>query len=117
VRGQTSSTGETLGVGDRLKIQVFPLGCHSSSCTDAHVSTCSVSGDSTFTAAGEFCLGPAPFPRGPCSADCNGGGFADCESTATLTAGQHTVTLGALSVTFTVPSTLQFGGECDGQPF
>jgi len=117
VRGQQGSSGEAIAVGDKLKIQVYPRGCLSSSCTRVDVHTCSVSGSADFTSDGRFCLASTAVPGGGCTADCNGGGFADCESTATLTAGQHTVTLGTLSVTFTVPSTLQFGGECDGQPF
>jgi hypothetical protein len=117
VRGQQGSTGEAIAAGDKLKIQVYPRGCFSSGCTRADVHTCTVSGGADFTAEGTFCLTSTARPGVGCTGDCSGGGFADCESTTTLTAGQHTVTLGTMSVTFTVPSTLPFGGECDGNPF
>jgi hypothetical protein len=71
----------------------------------------------SFAVEGHFCLAGVSGPGGGCTPDCSGGGHADCESATTLTAGQHTVTLGNLSVTVTVPSMLPFGGSCDGSPF
>ena len=53
---------------------------------------------------------------GGCTPDCSGGGTPVCDS-APLAAGDYTATLGGLSVAFTVPSTLPFGGACDGDPF
>lgn len=117
VRGTLGSTSETIAVGDNLKIQVYPRGCFSSSCTSVVVAMCSVTGSSPFVADGRFCLADDSSPGVGCTADCNGGGFANCESPTTLTAGQRTVSLGTLSVTFTVPSTLPFGGRCDGSQF
>jgi hypothetical protein len=117
VRGVSGWTGESLNIGDKLKIMVMPRGCWSSSCTRSGESSCSVSvaGFFAFAAEGHFCL--AGTGASVCTPDCSGGRFAECESTATLPAGQNTVTLGNLSVTFTVPSTVPFGGTCVGSEF
>ena len=61
-----------------------------------------------------FCLEPTGGVI--CTADCNGGGFANC-SWGGVEAGSYTATLGGLSVSFTVPSTVPPGGICDGSPF
>jgi hypothetical protein len=118
VRGPTStSAGEPLKVGDKLKIQVEPRGCFSSSCTEVRVATCTVSGTAPLAVDAHFCLASSAAPGVGCTADCAGGGFAVCAPAAALTAGQHTVKLGGLSVTFSVPGNLPAGGECIGAPF
>jgi hypothetical protein len=112
VRGTPISSGDVLEVGQPLVIQVAPSGCHSSSCTRVVERTCSITADGDdFAAAASFCL--APTEDEACTADCGGGGFATCSSSVLLTAGVHTVSLGDLSVTFTVPSVLRPGEGCD----
>jgi hypothetical protein len=64
-----------------------------------------------------FCIGSTASAGVGCTTDCSGGGFATCDASGALTAGQHTVQLGGLSVTFTVPGLFPFGGECIGSPF
>jgi hypothetical protein len=81
------------------------------------VATCSVRGMMPFVVDAHFCLESSGGPGVACTADCSGGGYATCEPSAALTAGQHTVQLGGLSVTFTVPGALPVGGECIGSPF
>jgi hypothetical protein len=115
VRGTISGTEEILEEGDALRIQAIPSGCFSSGCTRVDVSTCSVElGDLAHSAQGEFCL--ASF-GGDCDPDCGGAGFAECTSEGGLEPGEHTVTLGDLSVTFSVPGVLPLGGICDGSAF
>jgi hypothetical protein len=112
VRGTPIDSGDALAVGQPLVIQVTPRGCHSSSCTRVVDKTCSITAaGEDFEAAASFCL--APTGDDACTADCGGGGFASCTSNVLLTEGVHTVRLGELSVTFTVPSVLRPGDECD----
>jgi hypothetical protein len=113
VRGTPSSAGRDMLVeGDKLRIQVTPDGCFSSSCTSVDVATCAVRGSGTaFTATSEFCLTEL-HDGTPCTEDCGGGGFAECEASAALSAGTHTVTLDTLSVTFTVPGLLDPDSSC-----
>ncbi len=99
-----------------VTFQVVPMGCLSSSCTIRHLTTCSVSrsgSSSDLTLSALFCLEGTG--GGACTADCGGGGFANCE--ITLEAGTYTATLDGLSVTFTVPSDVSGGTACDGSPF
>jgi hypothetical protein len=109
-------SGATLKVGQKLAIQVQPKGCFSSSCTQTQVATCSLEakGDD-FAAKAEFCLGSVQ--GGACTADCGGGHGAECQSEVTLTEGAHTVTLGDMSLTFTVPGTIPEDAICSGDRF
>jgi hypothetical protein len=114
--GPNNEAQMVLNVGDPLRIVVRPSGCWSSSCTDSQIASCSVSGNQPFVAQARFCL--AQLSRPACTDDCSGGGFARCESEATLTAGQHTVKIGNLSLDFTVPSTISgLLGLCMGRPY
>ncbi len=119
VRGAIGSGGgEPVAVGDKLKLQVTPKGCFSSSCTHADVAECSIaSSASSYAVDASFCLANTGGAMTACTADCGGGGFATCESLSSLSAGNKTITLGGLSVSFTVPSTLPLGGACNGSPF
>jgi hypothetical protein len=118
VVGTPIDSGDALAVGDKLTVRVTPGGCLSSSCTRVDVARCTITGAGPdFTAEGEFCLADTGGPGTACTADCGGGGFADCESEVTLSAGEYSVTLGDLSVTFTVPGTLGPGEGCDGTRF
>jgi hypothetical protein len=116
VRGTQGDTAELLTAGAPLSIQVTPRGCFSTSCSAAVVAECRVSGAGPFVVYGEFCIASPGGAQG-CTPDCSGGGHASCESDALLMPGQHTVSLGDLSVTFTVPGSVPFGGLCDGEPF
>jgi hypothetical protein len=113
VRGTPSSAGPDMLIeGDKLRIQVTPGGCFSSSCTSVDIATCAVRGSGTaFTAMSEFCLTEL-HDGTPCTEDCGGGGSAECEASATLSAGTHSVTLDALTVTFTVPGFLDPVASC-----
>jgi hypothetical protein len=107
---------EVLSADGPVTFQVFPKGCYSSSCTIVREASCEASpatgGAFELTAA--FCLESTEGPQG-CTADCNGGGVASCER-APAAAGQYRAKLGALEVTFDVPSALPVGGACDGDP-
>jgi hypothetical protein len=118
VRGTPDGENERIAVGDPLRIDVMPSGCYSSSCTDVVVETCSVAGGAPdFTASAELCHASNADPNVGCTTDCGGGGYAQCESEQPLAPGDYTVTLGELSVSFTVPGTLSIGAACDGSPF
>jgi hypothetical protein len=102
-----------LDVGDPLTIMVGASGCYSSSCTKTVIGECAVGevsgGD--YVATAQICLNVDS--SGDCTDDCGGAGSPRCESEPTLTAGTHTVRLGAFSVTFDVPSSLS-GASCSG---
>lgn len=118
LRGTPSGENELLEVGERLRVEVRPGGCHSSSCTVAHVKSCTVSSSGTnLVATGEFCLSSIGGPGIGCTADCGGGEMAACESDEPLQAGEYTITLGTLSVPFSVPGTLRPGRACVGSQF
>lgn len=118
VRGTLDGENERIDVGDPLRIDVRQSGCHSSSCTEVVVETCSITGTGPdFTASAAFCLASTADPNVSCTADCGGGGYARCESDERLEAGHYTVTLGDLSVSFTVPGMLSLGAACDGSQF
>jgi hypothetical protein len=114
VRGETTSNGEDLAADQPVRFQVYPKGCFSSACTNTVQATCSViTAGTSLTLQGQFCIelsGPCTLP------DCSGAGQATCTSGA-LPAGDYTATLGTLSVSFTVPSTISYGGVCDGDQF
>jgi len=118
VRGTpTGGAGEeSLTEGGALKFQVFPKGCHSSSCTKVVEATCAVqkNENNVITLGGKFCLAPTGAPA--CTPDCSGGGFGSCE-VASATAATYTAKLGALELTFTVPGTIPAGGNCVGSEF
>ena len=110
VRGTPGMTGEDITDTAPVGFQIEPEGCHSSACTIQRMAFCSVTVNGTNLALdGDFCLGF----EGPCTLpDCSGGGFTTCDSGQILSAGAYTVSHGTLSVSFTVPSTVPFGGEC-----
>jgi len=102
VMGLPLGSGDQISVGDRLQVGVTPQGCFSSSCTEAVIANCSVTGHGpTFEVSAEFCYATTDDP--PCTKDCSAGKAARCMSETPLAEGEHTVTLGDLSVTFTVP--------------
>ncbi|HEX2870478.1 MAG TPA: hypothetical protein VHP33_04465 [Polyangiaceae bacterium] len=118
VRGTPQANGESLAVGDALRVQVFPEGCRSSSATFVGNAECTLeSAGEDFSATGEICLGSVSAPGGGYTSDCAGGRFAECALDAALTAGEHTVTLDGQSIAFQVPSTLELGGACVGKQF
>lgn len=117
VRGTfTAGNVEKLDVGQPIKIQTKPKGCYSSSCTEIHTATCSATLDTFATdVTALFCLENIPDPA--CTADCSGGGFANCETPMITTMGTYTVTMGDLMLTVRIPSELPLGGSCVGDPF
>lgn len=118
VRGEVdaATNQEVLSADAPVQFQVFPQGCFSSSCTKIHEASCTAmeATDNVVQVNGTFCLEDIAAPA--CTADCNGGGFANC-ALSTLSAGTYTATLGALQITFDVPSNLPLGGVCVGQQF
>jgi hypothetical protein len=118
VRGETTQQEEQILEDKAVRIQVFPKGCFSSSCTKRHITNCSVTSgtENPVLVDALFCLEGTGGPGVPCSADCNGGGWAECK-TAGLSAGTYTVKVGSLSVEFDVPSTMPHGGTCAGAQF
>jgi hypothetical protein len=116
VRGDTSgATGEEVVADRPLRIEVMPGGCRSSSCTESRAAVCVATrtGDAIDVDA-RFCLDSTPAdPTQGCTDDCGGGGQAAC-FVDELPAGSYTITIGTLSVALDVPSTLPFGGACDG---
>ena len=89
-----------------------------SACTVVERAGCSTSlNGATLTVQSEFCLRGEG--EGQCipTPDCSGGGFANCDSGTTLQDGTYTAKIGDLSVSFTIPSQLPFGGGCDGEPY
>jgi hypothetical protein len=118
VRGTPDGENESLAVGDPLRVQLNPQGCFSSSCTEPVIAECSVTGGGpALTVTGEFCLTSNTDPGVGCTDDCGGGGYAECQWGEPLEAGDYTVTLGALSVSFTVPGSLRYDEACDGSQF
>jgi hypothetical protein len=100
-----------------IRVVLYPKGCYSSSCTAVRTASCAVTpGGATLPVTGRFCLEPPGSPGGGCTADCGGGGFAECSSGA-LTAGSYTATVDQLTVSFTVPSTIATGELCVGDQF
>jgi hypothetical protein len=115
VGGQGSSL--TLVAGQPVAFHVYPKGCFSSSATKVRQAVCSVSTSSgtALQVDATFCLENLGCQQG-CTADCSGGGFAQCASGA-LAAGSYTATLGGLSLSFAVPSTLTSQTQCAGDQF
>jgi curved DNA-binding protein CbpA len=99
-----------------IRIEVGPEGCFSSSCTTTQDAACTVTdADGGFLVDARLCFAQDDGAAG-CTADCSGGGRPVCV-TPPLPSGTYTVSRGALFVSFTVPSTLPFGGACEGDPF
>jgi len=110
VRGPGGSTD--IKAGQPVQITVYPKGCMSSSCTKIHSSGCAVSGSGGgLDVTGLICLEGTG--GGICTADCNGGGFAKCDS-GNVSAGKWVAKMAGLSVSFTVPSTVPVSGVCAG---
>jgi len=120
VRGQfdAASNQEVLTAGGPVRFEVMPKGCFSSSCTVVHEASCKVAvgAGKDYQVTGTFCLEDTSGQQPGCTADCNGGGFANCQEN-TVAAGSYTATAGGLQVSFTVPSMLPLGGTCVGMQF
>jgi hypothetical protein len=63
-----------------------------------------------FVVTGGLCL--ATTGDGACTADCSGGGVAEC-ATAPLVDGNYWLTFDSFQFQFSVPSTLDPGGRCE----
>lgn len=112
----TSGSEFSFDVGDHLAVEVYPAGCHSSSCTDVVQISCSVAGSgSDHVVASNFCLRDTTAEREAtlgCTADCNTAIAADCTSSDSLAAGQHTVTMAGATISFTVPGKMPQTDAC-----
>lgn len=114
VRGVIGETGETIDADTQVRIQATPYGCFGSGCVLTYDNVCAASVAGTdITLDSLFCIGPSGEPV--CKPDCSGAGWAVCH-TETLAAGTYTVSANGLSVSFTVPSEVPFGGLCDEIP-
>jgi hypothetical protein len=109
VRGEPAKGGEQIIDGSAVKIQLYPKGCFSSSCTVKHQTICTaVASGTAIQVTGLFCLEQK---SGSCSTDCNGGGYAECAPGA-IASGSYTASAAGLSVQFAVPSMVPVGGVC-----
>ena len=105
--------GTNLEPGMPIEIVVYPKGCLSSSCTKVHHKSCDVTvAAADVSVTGLVCV-EATGGGGPCTADCNGGGFATCKLSG-LAAGDYVVSLGSVTLKVTLPMTLPVGGLCAG---
>lgn len=111
VRGTATSDGELLAAGDPLRVTVHSSGCLSSSCSKVMAASCMISSRGAFDVAANFCVTDTSKQGQPCTDDC-GMAKADCSFGQPLTAGEHQVNLGSMSVGFQVPSKLPLGGLC-----
>ena len=101
-----------LGAGEPISVRVFPKGCFSSSCTLRYRNLCQVSQDEAgLVAEASFCLRDIGGDDA-CTADCAGGGFADCVLAKGLPDGNYSLRLGDLEVAFSVPSQVPSEGIC-----
>ncbi|HEX4965441.1 MAG TPA: hypothetical protein VF173_31815 [Thermoanaerobaculia bacterium] len=115
-QGSDTAVGELcvqgpLVAGEPARFTVAPKGCFSTSCTTVRQAGCAVQDDSTnlrLSLDALVCLDVSQ--AGPCTPDCSGGGQAQCAS-GPLAAGTYIAHLGALSLTFQVPSDV---GACTG---
>jgi hypothetical protein len=113
--GQPAAVGELCvgptTVGQPAHFSVTPQGCFSSLCTEVVHAGCAVQHDGPdFRLDALVCLQARDF--GTCTPDCGGGGMARCDSGA-LAPGTYTARLGALALTFQVPSVT---GSCVTAP-
>jgi hypothetical protein len=109
--GRQVSDGQILSVGDQLRIELRPLGCYSSSCTEVVRADCALQTvEGGYVVTGGLCL--ASTGDGVCTADCGGGGVAEC-TTEPLVEGSYWLTFGDFQLQFNVPSALPAGGRCE----
>jgi hypothetical protein len=111
LRGRPGPEEETLSVGDEVRIELRPLGCYSSSCTEVVRADCALQAvEGGYVVTGGVCL--ASTGDGACTADCGGGGVATC-TTELLGEGDHWLTFDDFQFQFSVPSSLPPGGRCE----
>jgi hypothetical protein len=119
VHGELQPNGsEELIPGMPVRIEVRPVGCFSSSCTEVHESSCSVMpiSEAEHQASASFCVEDTSAMMGGCTADCGGVPAAAC-FTEPLAEGGYSVTLDGLTVLFTLPMTTPPGGACTSSAF
>lgn len=118
VLGSPGNAHDFLEVGAPIRVQVWPKGCFSSSCTQVVAGSCAIGPESPsgFPVAADICLHHASGDVA-CSADCGEVGSATCEASAKWEGGPHTVHVGSLAVTVSVPSAIDMGGACTGSQF
>ncbi|NIR38392.1 MAG: hypothetical protein GWN07_03475, partial [Actinobacteria bacterium] len=72
-------TGGEVLPGQPITVEVFPLGCFSSSCTVRYRTLCQVEAvNGGLEVEASFCLRDVSEERGICTDDCGGGGVASC---------------------------------------
>jgi len=111
VRGTKTSDGELIAVGDSLQVTARSAGCLSSSCSQVVEASCTIESNVAFDVKADFCVANTAQPGKACTDDC-GTAHADCSFGQPLTAGEHQVRLGSITVGFQVPSKLPAGGLC-----
>lgn len=108
---------DELEEGDSAVLVIVPAGCYSSSCTQIFDARCSVVGSGNERQViTHFCLSEDTSGAVGCTADCGGGGTADCRLSG-LGAGDHTIQVDDLTLEFSIPTTVPPLGICTGSPF
>jgi hypothetical protein len=113
VRGTMTTDGELLEAGYPLHVSVRSGGCFSSSCSKVVEASCAIASSGDFDVTANFCVADTSKQGQSCTADC-GTAHADCSFGQALTAGEHQVKLGSITVGFQVPSKVPLGGLCAG---
>lgn len=116
IRGTPMDGGEYVAEGTEFRIELYPQGCFSSSCTTILDASCTVtvsgSMDDELLVNGGIChamsrVGDAV----PCTDDCGGGGMAECP-VEPLAAQRYFAIYEDLIVAVEVPSLVEPGGRC-----
>lgn len=106
-------TGSEILPGEPVAVEVFPLGCFSSSCTVVYRTLCQVrEGGGGLEVEASFCLRDVSEERVVCTDDCGGGGVAECTFAEGLAMGDHKLRLGEIELDFSVPMELPPEGLC-----
>jgi len=108
--------GEELVVGGPVRFELRPVGCYSGTCTKIHDVSCQVgeASDDKFELRASFCLEDTSDSFTGCTADCGGGGLAECQVDS-VGRGDYVATVDGLTLQFAVGSVLPSGGACVGR--
>jgi len=124
IRGTPVQNGEQILEGEEFRIELYPRGCFSSSCTVILDSSCTVTVSGSMRDEllidGAVCHGTRAGEGVPCTDDCAGGGMEECP-VEPLPAKTYFAIYDDLIVAVDVPSVVEPGGRCvstvtDGPP-